>query len=232
NTESPGSVRSHADRLHSAPIPPSTSVRDSLSLNLRATETNQTTSEDGTLYSSGDSLERHSSGPSLRLLTRRFTSTWASKRSDKNDAEGAGVIGPTWRKGNDVRQFWPQFWLPFETGMQNVNIHSFGYNSDWLSPKHSALDVHDFGRSLLEELRNSPSLRDNPDGPIILLGHSMGGIVIKKAGRISQEKSARDKLTNGHRHTYWRKMCPALAIGYDPSSFLAPHIGGLTMQPC
>ncbi|RYP78328.1 hypothetical protein DL769_003206 [Monosporascus sp. CRB-8-3] len=43
------------------------------------------------------------------------------------------------------------------------------------------LNVHDFGRALYEELRSSPSLRQKPQNPIILIGHSMGGLVIKKA---------------------------------------------------
>ncbi|KAI2463010.1 hypothetical protein F4781DRAFT_426711 [Annulohypoxylon bovei var. microspora] len=30
-------------------------------------------------------------------------------------------------------------------------------------------------------MRNSPYLRENPEGPIILLGHSMGGLVVKNA---------------------------------------------------
>ncbi|KAK8022596.1 hypothetical protein PG993_013363 [Apiospora rasikravindrae] len=180
-----------------------------MTLNLRATASNQSTSDDTTLYSSDGDFKSQPGAPSFRFLAKRFSSTWTSNRSDKSDADGAGAISPvglrllhaspeplldlvfvhglrggcikTWRKGNDARQSWPQFWLPLEAGMQNVNIHSFGYNSDWLSTKHSTLNVHDFGRSLLEELRNSPSLRDNPDGPIVLLGHSMGGIVIKKA---------------------------------------------------
>lgn len=65
--------------------------------------------------------------------------------------------------------------------MQNANIHSFGYDSDWASTKSSVLDIHDFGQSLLEEMRNSPYLRDTGKGPILLVGHSMGGLVIKKA---------------------------------------------------
>lgn len=44
--------------------------------------------------------------------------------------------------------------------MGNANIHSFGYESDWASTKSSILSVHDFGQSLLEEIRNSPFLRD------------------------------------------------------------------------
>lgn len=120
-------------------------------------------------------------------IKKRFTSPWTRKRSDKDDDEGIrGPLGlqllhhspeplidlifvhglrggsiKTWRKGNDRRCFWPQFWLPMEPGFENVNIHTFGYDSDWASLQSSILGVHDFGRQLLEEMRDAPYLRDN-----------------------------------------------------------------------
>lgn len=166
-------------------------------------------------------------------LKKRLTSSRAKKQSGKGDGERQeDVRGPlglrlvhsspeplidlifvhglrggsvkTWRKGNDPSNFWPQLWLPLEPGLRHANIHSFGYQSDWASTKSSILDIHDFGQSLLEEMRNSPHLRHNSNasgpvsmlpshllrdeltgsckqGPIILIGHSMGGLVIKKA---------------------------------------------------
>lgn len=67
----------------------------------------------------------------------------------------------TWRRGSDPRSFWPQFWLPMEPGFENVNIYSFGYDSDWASLKSSILNVHDFGQGLLEEMRDTPYFRGN-----------------------------------------------------------------------
>jgi hypothetical protein len=67
----------------------------------------------------------------------------------------------TWRKGSDPRLFWPQYWLPVESGFHNASIYSFGYESDWASTKPSILNVHDFGQSLFEEMRNLPLLRNN-----------------------------------------------------------------------
>ncbi|KAI0436943.1 NACHT and WD domain protein [Xylaria telfairii] len=67
-----------------------------------------------------------------------------------------GGSSKTWRKGDDVR-------------------------SDWGSLNPSVLNVHDFWQALYEELRSSPNLRQIADSPIVMIGHSMGGLVIKKA---------------------------------------------------
>ena len=69
----------------------------------------------------------------------------------------------TWRKGSDNHRFWLRYWLPLEPGLENANIHTFGYDADWASSKRSILDVHDFGRGLLEDMRNSPYLRDDKE---------------------------------------------------------------------
>lgn len=87
----------------------------------------------------------------------------------------------TWRKGNDAKLFWPQNWLPVELAFKNVNIHTFGYNADWGDTKDSFLNLHDFGRALLQEMKISPHIRNGGGSPIVLIGHSMGGLVIKKA---------------------------------------------------
>lgn len=102
----------------------------------------------------------------------------------------------TWQKGGDCQNFWPQRWLPLEPGFENANIHTFGYDADIRTG--NCFDIHDFGRELLEEMRISPNLTDNEEvrrpalcatidqltysqqRPIIMLGHSMGGLIIKK----------------------------------------------------
>jgi hypothetical protein len=139
------------------------------------------------IASSETAFEPPARPPGLSLR-KRFTTSWAQKHNGSDDEEGArGPLGlqllhsspeplvelifvhglrggsmKTWRKGNDVRKFWPQFWLPLEPGLSHVNIHSFGYDSDWANTKSSILNVHDFGQSLLEEMRNLPYLRENP----------------------------------------------------------------------
>ena len=90
----------------------------------------------------------------------------------------------TWRMGNHPRYFWPQNWLPLEPGFDNVNIHTFGYESDWASTKSSILNVHDFGQSLLEEMRNSPYIRLNKKVhfPCLRPGRRWGILVVRRQG--------------------------------------------------
>ncbi|KAJ5178230.1 uncharacterized protein N7500_000929 [Penicillium coprophilum] len=87
----------------------------------------------------------------------------------------------TWSYSFDPGMFWPKEWLPDEVGFKHVRIHSYGYNSDWTTRKESPLTVHDFGQALLADIHNSPYLRKNGDNPIVLVAHSMGGLVAKKA---------------------------------------------------
>ncbi|CAO2651325.1 Nn.00g096220.m01.CDS01 [Neocucurbitaria sp. VM-36] len=88
----------------------------------------------------------------------------------------------TWCLHDDPNLFWPKAWLPREPAFRNVRIHSFGYDSDWMGSKGVPnLNIHDFGKSLLESLCNSPTLKSPGSSPIIFVAHSMGGLVIKQA---------------------------------------------------
>ncbi|KAJ5424450.1 hypothetical protein N7491_009666 [Penicillium cf. griseofulvum] len=78
----------------------------------------------------------------------------------------------TWTKGGDPSLFWPREWLSKDQAFQDVRIHTFGYASD--ISQGSVLNIPDFARSLLYSIHDSPV-------PLILVGHSMGGLVIKKA---------------------------------------------------
>ncbi|KAK3900319.1 hypothetical protein C8A05DRAFT_36046 [Staphylotrichum tortipilum] len=82
---------------------------------------------------------------------------------------------------SDPSTFWPKEWLPSEPGFRHVRIHSFGYDSDWTKSQQSSLTIHDFGQALLADLYNAPGLKRNGNTPIVLVAHSMGGLVVKKA---------------------------------------------------
>lgn len=69
-----------------------------------------------------------------------------------------------------------------EPGFRNVRIHAFGYSATWKEKHASMLTIHDFGQALLADIRNSPCLGYSAgvNTPIVLVGHSMGGLVVKK----------------------------------------------------
>ncbi|KAK6812959.1 hypothetical protein RU639_010810 [Aspergillus parasiticus] len=99
----------------------------------------------------------------------------------------------TWSKSNSISHYWPQVWLPKDPAFQHVRVHSFGYNSDWTKGKDNCLNIHHFAKSLLGELSTSPSL-SNTDTPIVFIGHSMGGLVIKKAYILAKQDVLYDML--------------------------------------
>ncbi|KAJ5199534.1 hypothetical protein N7472_004738 [Penicillium cf. griseofulvum] len=85
----------------------------------------------------------------------------------------------TWTKGGDPSLFWPREWLSKDQAFQDVRIHTFGYASD--ISQGSVLNIPDFARSLLYSIHDSPVILRGSKVPLILVGHSMGGLVIKKA---------------------------------------------------
>ncbi|KAF2105813.1 WD40-repeat-containing domain protein [Lophiotrema nucula] len=107
---------------------------------------------------------------------------------------GGGSVS-TWTMSQDMDNFWPQKWLPKDPEFQHVQIHSFGYNASWSKRQKNPLDVHSFGQSLIEELQSNPNLTSAPR-PIVLVGHSMGGLVVKKACIISKQNPAYQGLAS------------------------------------
>jgi len=93
----------------------------------------------------------------------------------------------TWALSKDPSHYWPQEWLPRDSSFKNVRIHAFGYASKWTDRKSSVLNVHDFAKSLVSAIQDSPHMGSGQQTPIVLIGHSMGGLVIKKAYMIARE---------------------------------------------
>ena len=151
----------------------------------------------------------------ITSVQRKFANLLSQRQSsEKSSLEGRGPFGltllhspveplvdfifvhglrggsvKTWRKHDDPRYFWPQTWLPWDSDLSHVRISSFGYNSNWAEWKESILNTHDFGRSLLGEMTISPHLKRDGNTPIIFIGHSMGGLVVKKAYLLAQKEA-------------------------------------------
>lgn len=117
----------------------------------------------------------------------------------------------TWRKYEDPSSLWPKSWLPAHPDFAGVRTSTFGYQSDFLSRQGHRLDVAEFGRKLSNELQISSFLRRSGHTPIVLIGHSMGGLVIKKAYLLARhekpELASRIKsivfLATPHRGSDW-----------------------------
>lgn len=108
----------------------------------------------------------------------------------------------TWSKTSSLTHYWPQEWLPKDPAFKNVRIHSFGYDSDWVKGKDNCLNIHHFGKSLLGEISTSPYLSES-NTPIVLIGHSMGGLVIKKAYMLARQGTGYETLTERFHTIYF-----------------------------
>lgn len=64
----------------------------------------------------------------------------------------------TWTSLDRPANFWPKEWLSRDPDFDQARAHSFGYEADWRK-KGSVLDIHDFARSLISSLQNSPEIR-------------------------------------------------------------------------
>lgn len=83
-----------------------------------------------------------------------------------------------------------------------MRIYSFGYNSDWVKGKNNCLNIHHFGKSLLSALSTKPCLRDGGT-PIVLIGHSMGGLIIKKAYNLARQDTNFETIAKRIRTIYF-----------------------------
>lgn len=89
----------------------------------------------------------------------------------------------TWCKNRDTEFLWPKLWLPLEPDLSRARILTYGYNAHFASSKNSSsLTIGDFATDLLYRMKyddvDSESLGDVP---IIIVAHSMGGLVFKRA---------------------------------------------------
>ncbi|KAI9696263.1 MAG: hypothetical protein M1836_005816 [Candelina mexicana] len=95
-----------------------------------------------------------------------------------------GSSKKTWSWKRDVHNFWPE-WLQQEDGFPAHRIFTYGYNSNFKGVGTN-LNITDFAKDLLFQMlvySTESEVDCVPIGtlPIILVAHSMGGLVMKKA---------------------------------------------------
>ena len=103
-----------------------------------------------------------------------------------------GASRKTWTKDlDDPALFWPQAWLPLEPDIGSARVLTFGYDANFVpGTPRSIYGVGDFAKELLFDMKfakdsNGEDL-DIASVPIIIVAHSMGGLVAKKAYLLGQ----------------------------------------------
>lgn len=99
----------------------------------------------------------------------------------------------TWSKSSLQSHFWPKEWLSKDPAFKNVRIHSYGYDSYYLKGKEDCLNVHHIGKSFLGAISTSPCIA-NSGTYIVVIGHSMGGLVMKKAYILAKQDAVHKAL--------------------------------------
>ncbi|KAJ0123281.1 hypothetical protein J7T55_011746 [Diaporthe amygdali] len=89
----------------------------------------------------------------------------------------------SWCKSRDPEFLWPKLWLPYEPGLSSARILTFGYNAHFASTKGSSSQtIGDFATDLLFRMKYGDAETESlGDAPIIVVAHSMGGLVFKRA---------------------------------------------------
>ncbi|KAI0547520.1 hypothetical protein F4679DRAFT_574719 [Xylaria curta] len=88
----------------------------------------------------------------------------------------------TWCHGRDLDNLWPQLWLPLEEGFSTARNLTYGYNSHFSKKDQASLAIGDFSNDLLFRMKYSETGSERlGQVPIVILAHSMGGLVFKKA---------------------------------------------------
>ena len=91
----------------------------------------------------------------------------------------------TWTKHHDPKLFWPLTFLPLEPDISLARILTFGYDANFRKAGNVSTSVLDFAKDLLFDLKfsmvsNGKDLKMG-EVPIILVVHSMGGLIAKEA---------------------------------------------------
>src|SRR5882757_1523786 len=80
----------------------------------------------------------------------------------------------TWQYGLDDKSFWPR-WLAED--VPGLSVYSIGYEASVSRWRGTAMHLTDRAANVLARLLAEPELQS---GQLILIGHSLGGLIIKQ----------------------------------------------------
>jgi pimeloyl-ACP methyl ester carboxylesterase len=89
----------------------------------------------------------------------------------------------TWQRASDPSSFWP-LWLAKD--IKGLTVYSVGYEAPISRWRGEAMHLIDRATSLLARLSVEPELQN---GPLILIGHSLGGLLIKQLLRTAESEA-------------------------------------------
>ncbi|MGB9367117.1 MAG: tetratricopeptide repeat protein [Xanthobacteraceae bacterium] len=88
----------------------------------------------------------------------------------------------TWRSGSGEDTFWPK-WLASD--VPGLTVYTLGYEAAISRWRGAAMHLPDRAKNVLEQLLVYPDLAH---GPLYLIGHSLGGLVIKQLLRTAESE--------------------------------------------
>ncbi|KAF2232191.1 hypothetical protein EV356DRAFT_489005 [Viridothelium virens] len=137
----------------------------------------------------------------------------------------------SWAFSSDAYHYWPKEWLSRDQEFRCVRVHSFGYKADLFDKRESVADIYDFALALLREIEQSPEIRRSKTR-IVLIAHSMGGIVCKKAYMLAREDPSTQELASRIHTMYFfgtphrgsdlvKSLEKILKISYGPKHYVS-----------
>ncbi|KAK6068745.1 NACHT and WD domain-containing protein [Seiridium cupressi] len=165
----------------------SSSKRWDLEIRRKATEQSSETRIDGQLSALPDHPRNRSEGQRedpLGLLVLHTPEPTKRRTVDILFIHGLGGTSlRTWCYSRDLEYLWPQLWLPGEDGLSSARILTYGYNAHFASrTEQASLAIGDFAKDLLFRMKYGEGGPERlGQVPIVIVAHSMGGLVFKKA---------------------------------------------------
>ncbi|MBF4354748.1 esterase/lipase family protein, partial [Vibrio anguillarum] len=97
-----------------------------------------------------------------------------------------GHAEATWQSNNSEKVFWP-VWL--NEDIEDCSIWAIGYEAPKFAFLDAGMGIQDKAQNILELLLAEQRLSK---GEIILVGHSLGGLIIKQLLRLASDQSGRE----------------------------------------
>lgn len=104
-----------------------------------------------------------------------------------------GSAWKTWSKDRQAGSFWPRWLSEEDTLLAKFRLSTFGYNSKFKGSP-SNLNLLDFAKDFLFQLENILLPNDVHCRPVVIISHSLGGLIAKKAFTLGQQDRQYERI--------------------------------------